>query len=126
MQETKPPSSWDTRIITLQADTKQSITRGGVKRRSINGKTGLRVPRTILLEKCNRYRRHGKACHRAELLNESDYTIIATYQLEYRGMVNYYRLAYNLQTFRLLKWVMETSLTKTLAAKHQISVKAVY
>ncbi len=113
-------------ITILQADTKQSITRGGVKRRSINGKTGLRVPRATLVEKCNRYRRYGKPCHRAELLNESDYTIIATYQLEYRGMVNYYRLAYNLHTFRLLKWVMETSLTKTLAAKHQISVKAVY
>src|SRR5450631_2095534 len=113
-------------ITTLQADTKQSITRGGVKRRSINGTIGLRVPRTTLLEKCKRYQRQGKPCHRAELLNESDYTILATYQLEYRGIVNYYRLAYNLHTLRRLKWVMETSLTKTLAAKHQISVKAVY
>ncbi|GAC1636163.1 MAG: reverse transcriptase domain-containing protein [Ktedonobacteraceae bacterium] len=113
-------------ITTLQADTKQSITTGGVKRRSINGKTGLRVPREVLREKCNRYRKHGKPCHRAELLNESDYTIMASYQLEYRGIINYYRLAYNLRTLGLLKWVMETSLTKTLAAKHQISVKAVY
>src|SRR5207247_4387473 len=109
-----------------QADTKQSITTGGVKRRSINGKTGLRVPRAVLLEKCNRYRQHGKPCHRAELLNESDYTIIATYQLEYRGMVNYYRLAYNLHTLQYLKWIMQQSLTKTLAAKHRISVQTVY
>src|SRR6266852_6525803 len=28
-------------ITTLHSDTKQSLTRGGVKRRSINGKTGL-------------------------------------------------------------------------------------
>ena len=51
---------------------------------------------------------------------------MATYQLEYRGIVNYYRLAYNLHTLQYLKWIMEISLTKTLAAKHQISVKAVY
>ena len=58
--------------------------------------------------------------------NESDYTILATYQLEYRGMVNYYRMAYNLHTLQKLKWVMEQSLTKTLAAKHNISVCKVY
>src|ERR1700736_4185625 len=40
-------------ITTFQVDTKQSTTRGGVKRRSINGKTELRVPGAILLEKCN-------------------------------------------------------------------------
>jgi Type II intron maturase len=60
------------------------------------------------------------------LLNESDFTIIATYQLEYRGLVNYYRMAYNLPTLQKLKWVMETSLTKTLARKHKKSVRKVY
>ena len=70
--------------------------------------------------------RKGKAIHRAELLNESDFTIIATYQLEYRGLVNYYRMAYNLHTLHKLKWVMEQSLTKTLAHKHKISVRQVY
>jgi hypothetical protein len=40
--------------------------------------------------------------------------------------VNYYRLADNLRTLAKLKWVMEQSLTKTLAAKHQISVRKVY
>ena len=67
-----------------------------------------------------------KIHHRATLLNESDYTIITTYQLEYRGIVEYYRLAYNLYTLQRLKWIMETALTKTLAAKHKISVRKVY
>jgi hypothetical protein len=40
--------------------------------------------------------------------------------------VNYYRLADNLRTLRKLKWVMEQSLTKTLAAKHKLSVRKVY
>jgi Type II intron maturase len=77
-------------------------------------------------DKCKRYMRKGKLIHRAELLNESDFTIIATYQLEYRGLVNYYRMAYNLHILRKLKWVMEISLTKTLAAKYKISVRKVY
>ncbi len=113
-------------ITTLQSDTKQSLTKAGHKQRSINGRIGLRVPRAVLLEKCNRYKRRNKAVHRAKLLHESDYTIIATYQLEYRGIVNYYRLAYNLHTLQYLKWIMQQSLTKTLAAKHRISVQAVY
>jgi len=113
-------------ITTLQSDTKQSLNKAGHKQRSINGRIGLRVPRAVLLEKCNRYKRRNKAVHRTKLLHESDYTIIATYQLEYRGIVNYYRLAYNLHTLQYLKWIMQQSLTKTLAAKHKISVQAVY
>ncbi|MBO0794989.1 MAG: maturase, partial [Ktedonobacteraceae bacterium] len=113
-------------ITTLHNDTKQTKAKNGQRKRSINGRVGLRVPRTVLIEKCNRYQKGGKAIHRAELLNESDYTIIATYQLEYRGIVEYYRLAYNLHTLQLLKWIMEISLTKTLASKHKTSVKKIY
>ena len=36
--------------------------------------------------------------HRAELLNESDYTIIATYQLEYSRHRELLPLAYNMHT----------------------------
>ncbi len=112
-------------IITLQSDTKQHL-RNGQKRRSINGATGLKVRRKVVEDKCKRYMRKGKPIHRAELLNESDFTIVATYQLEYRGLVNYYRMAYNLHTLQKLKWVMETSLAKTLAHKFKISVRKVY
>jgi len=113
-------------ITTRQSNTKQTLDRNGYRGRSINGDIGLKVPTQVIREKCKRYRRHGKSFHRAELLNESDYTILATYQLEYRGIVNYYRLADNLRTLTKLKWVMEQSLTKTLAAKHKISVRKVY
>ena len=113
-------------ITTLHSDTKQSRTKAGFKRRSINGRIGLRVPKTILVEKCNRYKKGTKPIHRAELLNESDYTIIATYQLEYRGIANYYQYAYNMGSLQSLKWVMEQSLTKTLAHKHKTSVATIY
>ncbi len=113
-------------ITTLQCDTKQTRNKHGRKGRSINGGIGLKVPRHVVEDKCKRYMRKGKPTHRAELLNESDFTIIATYQLEYRGLVNYYRMAYNLHTLSKLKWVMEQSLTKTLASKYKMSVRKVY
>jgi group II intron reverse transcriptase/maturase len=113
-------------ITTMQNDTKQSRTKAGFKRRSSNGKVGLRVPRAVVTTKRKRYQQRGKPIHRAELLHESDYTIIATYQLEYRGIVNYYRHAYNLHRLHILKKAMEGSLTKTLAAKHHTSVGSIY
>ena len=117
-------------VVTLHQDRKRTIRKGtrgrDTKCRSINGHIGLGVPRAVVVDKCNRYMQRGKAVHRAELLNESDYTIIATYQLEYRGIVNYYRLAYNLHILAHLCWIMERSLTKTLAAKHKLSTRQVY
>jgi hypothetical protein len=80
----------------------------------------------LFLDKCKRYQKGGKPIHRAELLNESDFTIISTYQLEYRGIVEYYRLAYNLHTLQQLKWVMEQSLVKTLASKHKTNATKIY
>jgi hypothetical protein len=107
-------------IQTLQEDTKLDQR----KRRSINGQIGLRIPRDILTEKCQRYMKNGKAIHRAELLQDSDFTILETYQAEYRGIVEYYRLAYNLRSLGRLKWVMEKSLTMTLASKFKMTVPA--
>lgn len=113
-------------ITTLQSNSKQYRDKNGRKNRRINGNMGFLVPQAVVQEKCKRYMRRNKPIHRAELLNESDYTIVATYQLEYRGIVNYYRMAYNLHTLQKLKWVMEMSLAKTLARKHQMSVSKVY
>jgi len=113
--------------VTVQhEDTKRTKTRQGKRCRSVNGRIGLRVPRDVLVGKCDRYRKGGKAVHRAELLQESDFTIIAIYQLEFRGIANYYRLAYNMHTLNRLKYVMECSLTKTLAHKFRVSVTKVY
>jgi hypothetical protein len=92
-------------------------------RRNINGRIGLKVPRDILEAKCREYERNEKAKHRAELMNNSDYDIVRTYQLEYRGLANYYQLAFNMHTLNRVKYVMQTSLLKTLAAKYKSTVK---
>jgi group II intron reverse transcriptase/maturase len=118
-------------VTILQNDAKRSrVKRGNTKRsfdqRSINAGIGLRIPQTVILDKCARYMKNGKPIHRSELENESDFTIISTYQLEYRGIVEYYRMAYTLHTLSRLKWVMQQSLAKTLAHKHKTSVRKIY
>jgi hypothetical protein len=118
-------------VTILQNDTKRTkrITTGSGTEtmcRSINRRIGLQIPKDVLEAKCKRYLKGGKVIHRPEMEYESDYTIITTYQLEYRGITNYYRLAYNMTHLSKLKWIMETSLVKTLAAKHKLSVPKIY
>jgi group II intron reverse transcriptase/maturase len=112
--------------VTVLLDDDQRTNATGDHRRSLNGHIGLRVPKDVLEEKCARYMRGKVTIHRKELEWESDFTIVATYQLEYRGIANYYRLAYNMHTLKKLKWVMETSLTKTLAHKFKMPVNNIY
>jgi hypothetical protein len=56
------------------------------------------------------------------LLHDEDFTIVAKYQAEYRGLVQYYLLAQDVFRLGRLQWVMETSLLKTLAGKHRSTV----
>jgi AI2M/AI1M-like, HNH endonuclease/Type II intron maturase len=109
-------------VFIYQSDTKQTRTLGRFKRRSINGGIGLHIPKDILEGKCNKYLRQGKAIHRTELTNHSDYDIVMVYQQEFRGIANYYQMACNMITLGKLKWIMRQSLSKTLAAKHKLSM----
>ena len=54
-------------------------------------------------------------------MNAAAYSIVAQYQAEYRGIVQYYRLAYNMHQLSRLKRVTELSLVKTLAKKYKTS-----
>jgi len=110
-------------IEIFQNDTRLS---GSKHKRNHNGCIGLRLPAKVISEKCQGYMSHGKAIDRAEILNDTIFSIITRYQSEYRGTVEYYRLAYNLHRFDKLKWIMEQSLTKTLAHKLKVSVSMIY
>jgi group II intron reverse transcriptase/maturase len=93
--------------------------------RTINAKIELHVPADVVRKKCKPYVRNGKPRERPEWLNESPYTIVTTYQAEYRGLVEYYRRAHNLAALRRLQWAMQTSLLKTLADKLDLTVSQV-
>ncbi len=104
--------------ITVQhCDTKLT---GG--RRTVNGTVALRVPPDVITAKCAPYRRRGKPWHRSRLQNLPDYDIAATYGAEYRGVVGYYLLAQDVWRLGTLRWNAETSMLKTLAAKHKSTV----
>jgi len=92
------------------------------KRRMTNGTVVLRLPTDVVKRKCAQYMRKGKPRHRPELLQDDDFTIIRRYQSEYRGLVQYYLPAQNVSQLWKLHWVMETSLIKTLADKHQVTM----
>jgi group II intron reverse transcriptase/maturase len=93
---------------------------GGI--RSANGRIALRIPRDVIKAKCAPCRRRGKPWHRPGLQNLHDYDIVRIYGAEYRGIVNYYRLAQDVWRLSALRWNAETSMLKTLAAKHRSSV----
>ncbi len=94
--------------------------------RSINGQIGLKVPMKVIREKCNPYFSYGKPIRRTERIVNTDYSIVAQFQSEFRGIAEYYQLAFNRHQLGRLKYVMEQSLTKTLARKFRISVSQVY
>lgn len=94
-------------------------------KRSVNGVIGLFVPKDIIDTKCTKYMRKNKTIHRGELLHDEDFSIVAKYQQEYRGIVQYYSLAQNLCWFTRLHWIMQGSLLKTLACKHRSTMKKI-
>jgi len=110
------------RFLGYQITVQHSSTRLTRGRRTVNGKVALRVPKDVITAKCAPYRHQGKPWHRPRLLNLDDYDIVRIYAAEYRGIVNYYLLAQDVWRLSTLCWYAQTSMLKTLAAKHKSSV----
>ena len=55
-------------------------------------------------------------------MNMDDYTIVSIYGAEYRGVAQYYLMASDVWRLRRLRWTLEVSMLKTLAAKHRSSM----
>lgn len=95
-------------------------------RRSINASVGLSVPKQVIQTCCQKYMRQGRPIHLPHRMNDSAYSIVAQYQTELRGIVQYYRLAYNVSHLGRLKGIMQASLVQTLAGKFKTSVGQIY
>jgi len=95
-------------------------------RPEVNGVIELRIPEAKLTEVENRYKRGSKAHHRAELTNDSDFDIVAKYGAEFRGLVQYYKLARNIRRLGKVERTIRLSLLKTLANKLRTTVKDVW
>jgi group II intron reverse transcriptase/maturase len=109
--------------VTVRHENSKHDFRG---RRCINGSIGLRVPAHVLYAKRTRYMRRGKPKPLPQRTLDDAYSIVAQYQAEWRGMVQYYRMAYNLHTLQGLKHVMEVSLVQTLAKKYNTTCHKIY
>jgi hypothetical protein len=109
--------------ITLLHNNDKHDQRG---HRSINGQIALQVPKELIQAKCAPFLQHGKPVLRKERTNDTVYSIIAQFQQEYRGFVEYYQLALNRYHLNRLKWVMERSLVATLSRKLRVSVSHIY
>ena len=92
------------------------------KTRSINGVLALKAPRDVVKAACDRYLKNGKPTNRPEISSDSDFDIVQQYQWHYAELVNYYRMAQNVGSFARLRFIMESSLLRTLADKHRSSV----
>ena len=93
--------------------------------RHINTQMALRVPKDVVRKKIPAYRQAGKPLRRLSLASRSDYTILNTYQDEYRGFVQYYLLATTVSWLNGYRWIVQQSLTHTLAAKYHSTTKAI-
>lgn len=114
-------------VVSQRCDTKMHLVqRSGdpkpYRKRAINSVIALRLPADVVERRCSLYMWGSKPIHRAELEEDSDFSIVAAYQSEYRGYVEFYALAQNIGWLNKLRWVMEVSLLKTLAGKYRTSV----
>jgi group II intron reverse transcriptase/maturase len=110
------------RFLGYEITVQHNDTKKTGRYRRVNGQIALRVPREVIKTKSAPYLRRGKPAKQAALTNGSDHTIVATYGAIYRGIVQYYLLAGDVYRLHRLRWVMETSMLKTLAGKHRSTV----
>lgn len=96
-------------------------------KRAVNGNIALLMPQNVVRCYGVRYTKQGKIVHRAELLADTDYTILQRYQSVLKGIYNYWCMATNVGSrMNRIKWILGTSLTKTLAHKFRCSVTSIY
>ena len=110
-------------LSVMRSDTYLSGTKRG---RYVTGRIRLGVPEQAIQDKVRQYLVDGRPSHRSACAQNEVYSILMEYQLAYRGLVNYYIMAHNLAKFTRLKWIMEQSLTATLALKFQTSRREIY
>lgn len=120
--------------VSRNKDTKRD--ENGVLRRHWYGIVKLYVPYEKWFGKLQEYKalkivsdengkEKWKSLHRGFLMNKPEIDIISKYNSEIRGIYNYYRLANNVSVLNKFNFIMEYSMYKTFAAKHNSSVSKV-
>jgi hypothetical protein len=96
---------------------------GQFRRRSINGGVMLSVPWEKIDGKCHEFMKGDRIRKRLDQAVNDDFSIVAWFGIVFRGVAEYYCMAHDrAKKLSKLKLVMQTSMLKTLAAKHKTSV----
>jgi len=96
---------------------------GTFRKRSINGLVKLMVPWDKITAKCGEFMIDGKPRKRMDQMANDDFSIVAWYGIVFRGIAEFYCMAHDrARKLSRLNYVMQTSMLKTLAAKHKTSV----
>ena len=103
-----------------------SIFKKNTQKYGVSGNMRFSIPKEVITKAKKRLSKYGKPVHRTELLNESVLDIIWLYQSEYKGLVEYYRMAHNIHNLSEVQYVYLTSLVKTLASKNKMSAAKTY
>jgi group II intron reverse transcriptase/maturase len=91
--------------------------------RSINGGVMLSTPWEKIEAKCRDYMKGDRIRKRLDQIANEDFSIVAWYGIVFRGVAEYYCMAHDrAKKLAKLKHVMQTSMLKTLAAKHKTTV----
>lgn len=130
VEKTLITHSWDDKATFLGYEIKAMrcgtlIAEDG--RRAANGHIALLMPQKVVHRYRDRLSKKGKIIQRSELVVDTDYTILQRYQSVLQGIYNYYCMAVNVShRMDCIKWILETSLTKTLASKFKCRVSEIY
>src|SRR3954453_14672770 len=71
----------------------------------------------VIRAKRKPYMRRGKPAAILDRAHDSNFRIVARYQAEFRGIAEYYQLAYNRHRLGSLRYVMERSMAKSWAIR---------
>lgn len=94
--------------------------------RMVNGKIRLEVPMDKVMACRKKFTENRKVVHRKDQLANDDYSIVVWFEQTFRGFAEYYGMAADRAKKLLpLKWVVETSMLKTLANKYRSTVSQI-
>ena len=117
--------------VAIRRNQKIKRRKDGVKSRTLNNTVELTVP---LVDKVTKYLfKHGIVEQKEDgtlwpisvpkLRHMSDVDIVRRYDAQFRGICNYYRMAANYNRLIYFQYLMEYSCLKTLASKHNSTLK---
>jgi group II intron reverse transcriptase/maturase len=122
--------------LTVSRDKSFKRNENGALIRVHYGKVQLYLPKEKWIDKLREYKafkikkdengaEKWKALHRGILMDKSEVEIISKYNVEIRGIYNFYRLAQNVSVLGKFRGIMKSSMLKTFAAKHNSSIEKI-